>query len=85
MLAPLRAAAALVLAVALAAQALAEGTEEFGNKPLSPASYETWPGIAEVVNDKSRVYQNWVNGNENMYYAGGGDELEFQLRWTSSG
>jgi hypothetical protein len=80
MLAPLRAAAVLVLAVALAAEAFAAGEEEFGNEPLSPANYEAWPGIADVVNDKSRIYQSWVNGNENMYYAGGADELNRVLK-----
>ena len=71
---------ALVLLFACVARVFALGTEEFGNEPLSPANYEAWPGIAEVVNDKSRVYQSWVNGNENMYYAGGVDELNRVLK-----
>jgi hypothetical protein len=75
-----RAAAAIGLFFAFAARALAAGTEQFGNEPLSPANYEAWPGIAEVVNDKSRVYQSWVNGNENMYYAGSADELNRVLK-----
>ena len=58
-----------------AAKVFALGTEEFGNGPLSPENYKQWPRIAEVINDKSRVYQNWVNGNEHMYFAGGVDEL----------
>lgn len=75
-----RAVSALVLLFAFAARVFALGTEEFGNEPLSPANYEAWPGIADVVNDKSRIYQSWVNGNENMYYAGGADELNRVLK-----
>ena len=45
-------------------------TEVSGNKKLSPGNYESWPGLAEVVNDPHRVYQRWVNGNEDCYYQG---------------
>jgi len=69
--------ALLVLPIA---KCLALGTEEFGNEPLSEANYTAWPRIAAVVNDKSRVYQNWVNGNENFYYAGGSAELNRVLK-----
>ena len=31
--------------------------------------------LAEVVNDKSRVYYQWVNGNENFYYIASPAEL----------
>lgn len=50
--------------------AWAMGTEEIGNAPLSKLNYSDWKGIAPVVNDASRVYQNWVNGNEHLYYEG---------------
>ena len=46
------------------------GTEEFGNHELSEANYTTWPGILSVINDKARVYQVWVNGNERFHFKG---------------
>ena len=46
------------------------GTEEFGNHELSEANYTTWPGIVSVINDKARVYQVWVNGNERFHFKG---------------
>jgi hypothetical protein len=55
------------------------GTEELGNAPLSPANYTKWPGLVNVVNDPTRVYQFWVNGNENCYYTGSTDELNQTL------
>jgi hypothetical protein len=55
--------------------ALAMGTEEKGNKPLSELNYTQWKGIMPIVNDKARVYQVWVNGNENLYYKGTTKEL----------
>ena len=63
-----------------AATCLALGTEEFGNKPLSALNYPNWKGIIDVVNDKSRVYQRWVNGNEHMFYEGGIDDLNRVLK-----
>ena len=45
-------------------------TETYGNKPLSTANYDTWPGLSEVVNDNRRVYQQWVNGSEFCCYEG---------------
>ena len=68
------------LLVVPAATCLALGTEEFGNKPLSALNYPNWKGIIDVVNDKSRVYQRWVNGNEHMYYEGGIDDLNRVLK-----
>lgn len=56
-------------------KALAIGTEEKGNKPLSELNYAQWKGIMPIVNDKARVYQVWVNGNENLYYKGTTKEL----------
>jgi HEAT repeats len=70
-----RAAVLVALLVVPAARSFALGSEDFGNKPLSPLNYAQWKGIAEVANDKSRVYQQWVNGNESMYYAGSVDDL----------
>jgi hypothetical protein len=56
------------------------GEEQIGNEPLSAANYAKWPGLAEVVNDKARVYYSWVNGNENFYYFGTIDELNAALK-----
>jgi len=45
------------------------GEEEFGNAPV--AENEEWPaGTLAVANDKSRVYRQWVNGNENFCFVG---------------
>lgn len=48
----------------------AAATSEEGNKPLSAANYKDWPNLVDAINDKSRVYQFWVNGNESFYYQG---------------
>lgn len=56
------------------------GTEEFGNKPLFEANYVDWPGIMPVVNCPARVYSNWVNGNEHMYYKGATSILNATLK-----
>jgi HEAT repeats len=76
----LRAGLLLALLVLPVTKCFALGTEEFGNEPLSPENYKQWKGIAEVINDKSRVYQNWVNGNEHMYFAGSTDDLNRVLK-----
>jgi hypothetical protein len=73
-----RLAAALSLTL-LPGVAHALGTEELGNKPLSEANYTAWPGLAAVVNDPVRVYQYWVNGNENCYYTGNAEECNQTL------
>jgi HEAT repeat protein len=70
----------MALLVLPATRCLALGTEEFGNKPLSALNYPNWKGIIDVVNDKSRVYQRWVNGNEHMFYEGGIDDLNRVLK-----
>ena len=65
--------AAIVIAIfgQLSAQkAFALATDEIGNKPLSELNYTEWKGIMPIVNDKARVYQVWVNGNESFYYKG---------------
>jgi len=58
---------------------LAIGTEEKGNQPLSELNYTDWKGIMPIVNDKSRVYQVWVNGNEYLCYKGKTKELNATL------
>ncbi len=64
------AAVALLVGPLWAIGALPMGTEERGNKPLNELNYTKWTGIMPLVNDKARVYQVWVNGNENLYYKG---------------
>ncbi|MHC4399447.1 MAG: hypothetical protein ACYTG0_07195 [Planctomycetota bacterium] len=71
---------AAVLAPMAANHASGLGTEELGNKKLSPRNYEPWPGLAEVVNDPHRVYQKWVNGNENCYYQGDTKALNLAIQ-----
>jgi hypothetical protein len=46
------------------------GEEHFGNSPLPADNFTAWPQIIHVVNDTSRVYHSWVNGNEHCYYQG---------------
>lgn len=75
-----RAGLLLALLVVPTARCLALGEEQFGNEPLTETNYAAWKGLAEVVNDKSRVYYNWINGNENCYYAGGIDQLNAVLK-----
>src|SRR5262245_21735398 len=70
-----RAFTALLLVAIGPARLWALGEEKLGNEPLSDANYVKWPGLAAVVNDKSRVYYNWVNGNENFYYICSAAEL----------
>jgi len=48
----------------------AAATSEEGNKPLSAANYTDWPNLVDAINDESRVFQFWVNGNESFYYNG---------------
>jgi hypothetical protein len=69
----------LVVGQLLADRAWALGTEESGNEPIAEANYTDWKGLAAVVNDKSRIYQNWVNGNEHFFYSGKAKELNAVL------
>lgn len=62
-----------------AQKAFALGTEEKGNGPLSELNYTEWKGIVPIVNDKARVYQVWVNGNESFYYKGTTKQLNAAL------
>lgn len=61
---------ALILLAGTAPSVFALMTEEEGNKPLNARDYTDWPGIMPVINDKARVYQFWVNGNEQFFYRG---------------
>jgi len=70
---------AIVVAQLFAQEVLAFGTEEKGNKPLNKLNYTEWQGIMPIVNDKARVYQVWVNGNESLYYEGTTTQLNAAL------
>ena len=74
--------AAIVVAIfgQLSAQnVFALATEEIGNAPISELNYTNWKGIVPLVNDKARVYQVWVNGNENFYFKGNTKALNAAL------
>lgn len=59
----------LILSLAVPAPVLAVGEESFGNAPV--VQQPGWAeGVIDVVNLKSRVYSQWVNGNENFFYRG---------------
>lgn len=59
--------------------ALGLGNETFGNAPK--AEQPDWaPGVLAVVNLESRVYSNWVNGNENFFYRGTAEALNEALK-----
>jgi hypothetical protein len=74
------ASAILAILSSLAARsALGLGTETIGNEPLHEANYTEWKGIMPVINDKARVYSNWVNGNEHFFYKGTTAELNAAL------
>ena len=44
------------------------GEETIGNKLFSDANFKDWPGIMPVINNDSRVYHTWVNGDERFYF-----------------
>ena len=74
--------AAIVTAIfghLLAQKAFALKTDTKGNEPLSEQNYVEWKGIMPIVNDKARVYQVWVNGNEYFCYKGTTKELNVAL------
>ncbi len=72
--------AVLAILSSLAAQdAWGLGEETIGNEPLHEANYTEWKGIMPVINDKARVYSNWVNGNEHFFYKGTTAELNAAL------
>lgn len=68
-----------VLGCLLARQALGLGEETIGNEPLSDSGYTEWKGVMPVINDKARVYSNWVNGNEHFYFKGTTQEVNAAL------
>lgn len=68
-----------LLGSASAQQAWGLGEETIGNEPLQEANFTDWNGIMPVVNDKTRVYSNWVNGNEHFFYKGSTTELNAAL------
>lgn len=41
-----------------------------GNQPISAENFKRWPGLADVVNDLSRVSHCWCNGEDQMWYRG---------------
>lgn len=71
--------AAMVVSLLFAQKSFALGTEKKGNKPFNELNYTDWKGIMPIVNDKSRVYQVWVNGNEYLFYKGKTRELNATL------
>lgn len=62
-----------------AEKAFALATDEIGNAPLNELNYTEWKGIMPLVNDKARVYQVWVNGNEYFYFKGNTKTLNAAL------
>jgi len=70
---------AAALALTLSQGVRAMGTETRGNGALSALNYTEWKGIMPLVNDRARVYEIWINGNEHLYYKGGAKELNVAL------
>jgi hypothetical protein len=70
----------VALLVACCGTAWALGEEDFGNEPLNVANFKEWPEVMPVVNHPSRVYHQWVNGNEQCYYQGDVAALNDTLR-----
>src|SRR5947209_17359605 len=69
----------VTLFLALPATAFALGEERFGNAPA--VKQPDWAsGVLDVVNLDSRVYSQWVNGNENFFYRGNARALNEALR-----
>ena len=73
--------AASILAVcASTSQVWAMAFENVGNAPLNERNYRDWKRVMPVVNDLSRVYHIWVNGNEHFYYRGDTSALNDALK-----
>ena len=51
------------------------GEETIGNKAINAANYKDWPEIMAVINNESRVYRSWVNGDERFYYETKPDQM----------
>jgi len=69
----------VVTANGLALPAWGMGQEVVGNEPL-PANSEYPDGLMPVINDRHRVYNSWVNGNEHFYFQGQTDALNEALK-----
>ncbi len=73
--------AASILAVcAVTSQVWALRIEHVGNAPLNERNYRDWKRVMPVVNDLSRVYHVWVNGNDHFYYRGDTNTLNDALK-----
>jgi hypothetical protein len=71
--------ALLAVVVTFPSSVLALGEESFGNAPRVPQP--DWAeGVIDVVNLNSRVYLQWVNGNEKFFYRGNAKALNEALR-----
>jgi hypothetical protein len=71
--------ALLALLLAFPTSVFALGEEAFGNGPR--VKQPDWAdGVVDVVNLNSRVYMQWVNGNENFFYRGNAQALNEALR-----
>ena len=61
----------LLLTCASTAPVYAMGQESFGPAGEHIGRTAEWPkGVEDVLRHPSRVYWNWVNGNEHAYYDG---------------
>ncbi len=69
----------VILGHLLTCRAFGMGTETWGNGPLNEKNYTEWKGIMPLVNDKPRVYESWVNGDERFLYKGNTKELNAAL------
>lgn len=70
---------ALLLLALAPAPALALGEELFGNAPR--VKQPEWAvGVVDVVNLQSRVYLQWVNGNESFFFQGDAAALTEAIR-----
>lgn len=69
----------VILGHLLTPKAFGMGTETWGNEPLNEKNYTEWKGIMPLVNDKARVYEIWVNGDERFLYKGNTKELNAAL------
>ena len=76
---PVFAGGLLTLLFVFPATVLALGMETFGNAPA--VKQPGWAeGVIDVVNLKSRVYSQWVNGNESFFYRGNAQALNESIR-----
>lgn len=51
-----------------------------GNEPQSPANYQRWDGLADLVNQPTRQHLFWCNGSETLSYEGDTAALNQALR-----